>query len=185
MMGELKCKVCGYITTEKKLGKLCPACGVPRTAFEPYKEKISEKRKFLLGLKLHPIMVHFPQAFAAVIPPFIILTFFIWPVAAFDLLITVKVLAIFMPLTVLAAIICGLIDGRVRFKKLSTPLLKKKIIIGSLLFIFSIGLALGALTNTTSLEGRLCLLVFSLACIACEIILAQMGKTMMNAKLPG
>jgi uncharacterized membrane protein len=31
--------------------------------FEPYVEKISPKRKRILSLDLHPIAVHFPQAF--------------------------------------------------------------------------------------------------------------------------
>ncbi len=30
----LKCKACDFIINEAKLGDACPACGVPRTAFE-------------------------------------------------------------------------------------------------------------------------------------------------------
>ena len=64
----LRCKPCGYIIKEQDLGQVCPACGMPKSAFEPYKENISPKRKFILGLDLHPIAVHFPQAFATILP---------------------------------------------------------------------------------------------------------------------
>jgi rubredoxin len=184
-MEQVRCKACGYIINENKLGDICPACGVPRTAFEPYKENISKKRKLILGLNLHPIAVHFPQAFSTLIPPFILLGVAIGQSIGFDLLITVKVLSIILPLTVGGAIICGLIDGRTRFKKLSTPILIKKIITGSILMILSVAIAAVAVSYGAEYPGRLFLLILSLGCITCEIILAEMGKTLINAKLPG
>jgi rubredoxin len=184
-MGQLRCKACGYIINENKLRDICPACGVPRTAFEPYKENISKKRKFILGLDLHPIAVHFPQAFAAIIPPFILLGVAVGQTIGFDLLVTVRVVSVLMPFTVAAAITAGLIDGRTRFKKLSTPILIKKIITGSILLILSTATAAVAIAYGTGYPGRLFLLILSMGCIASEIILATMGKTIINAKLPG
>ncbi len=67
-MAQLKCKACGYIIDEKKLGDVCPACGVPRKAFEPWTDDMSPRRRVLLTLNLHPIALHFPQAFSAMIP---------------------------------------------------------------------------------------------------------------------
>ena len=49
----LRCKPCGYIIKEQDLGQVCP-CGMPKSAFQPYEENISPKRKFILGLYLHP-----------------------------------------------------------------------------------------------------------------------------------
>ena len=71
-MAQLKCKACGYIIDEKKLGDVCPACGVPRKAFEPWTDDMSPRRRTLLTLNLHPIALHFPQAFSAMIPVFIL-----------------------------------------------------------------------------------------------------------------
>jgi rubredoxin len=184
-MELLRCKVCGYIIKSNKLGDVCPACGVPKTAFEPYKETMSQKRKAILDLDLHPIMVHFPQAFAAVIPPFILLSLLSPISAGTELLITVKVLAILLPLAVIPAALCGIIDGKTRFKKITTPLLKKKIIGASVLFVMS--LALAAVTATFGIEsaGKWYVFIIAIGCIACEIVLAQIGKTLMNAKMPG
>jgi rubredoxin/uncharacterized membrane protein len=184
-MEQLRCKACGFIINEDKLGDICPACGVPRTAFEPYKENISKRRKFILGLDLHPIAVHFPQAFATLIPPFILIGVAVGTSTGYDLLATVRVVSVLLPLTVAAAITAGLIDGRTRFKKLSTPIIKKKIITGSILLILSVCTAAVAIAYGTDYPGRLFLLILSLACIACEIILATLGKTIINAKLPG
>jgi rubredoxin len=184
-MEQLRCKACGYIINENKLGDICPACGVPRTAFEPYKENISKKRKMILGLNLHPIAVHFPQAFATLIPPFILLGVAVGQSVGYDLLATVRVVSVLMPLTVAAAIAAGLIDARTRFKKLSTPIIIKKIITGSILLALSILVAAVAIVYGTDYPGRLFLLILSLGCIICEIFLAEIGKTIINAKLPG
>lgn len=184
-MEQLRCKACGYIINENKLGDICPACGVPRTAFEPYKDNISKKRKMILGLNLHPIAVHFPQAFATVIPPFILLGVAVGQSVGYDLLATVRVVSVLMPLTVAAAIVAGLIDARTRFKKLSTPIIIKKIITGSILLALSILVAAVAIVYGTDYPGRLFLLILSLGCIICEIFLAEIGKTIINAKLPG
>ncbi|OHD63342.1 MAG: hypothetical protein A2176_00070 [Spirochaetes bacterium RBG_13_51_14] len=184
-MEQLRCKACGYIINENKLGDICPACGMPRSAFEPYKETLSKKRKMILGLNLHPIALHFPQAFAAVIPPFILLGVAAGPSIGSQLMATVQVLSVILPLTVLAAVGAGLIDGKTRFKKLSTPILVKKIIMGTILLALSGATAGVALAYGTEYPGRLYLLILSIGCIACEITLAQMGKTLINAKMPG
>lgn len=184
-MELVRCKACGLILPEKKLGDVCPACGVPRSAFEPYRETMSGKRKFILNLNLHPIALHFPQAFSAIIPPFIIMGVAVNPIAGHDLLATVKVASLFMPLAVAAAFVCGLIDGKTRFKKFNTPYLILKIMFASVLLALSVILAAVAYFYGTDYPGRLFLLILSLACIACQIYLAGIGKMLMNAKLPG
>ncbi len=184
-MEQLKCKACGFIINENKLGDICPACGVPRSAFEPYRENISKKRKTILGLNLHPIAVHFPQAFAAIIPPFILLGVAVNPMLGHELLITVKIASLLMPFTVAAAFICGLIDGKTRFKRLTTPYLVKKISVASVLLVLSTAMAIVAFLHGVEYPGRLILLFLSLGCIVCEIFLAEIGKTLLNSKLPG
>jgi hypothetical protein len=170
---------------EEKLGEVCPACGVPRVAFEPYTETISKKRARILALNLHPITLHFPQAFAAAIPPFILLGAIAGPVLGHLVMSAVRVLAALLPLTVLAAAACGLIDGRTRFKKLTTPLLVRKMTGAAVLFLLSAAVAAVAVLLGTDYPGRFYLFLLSAACMVCEIYLAEIGKTIMNAKLPG
>ena len=51
-----------------KLGDVCPACGLPRKVFEPYRERVSINRLRLLNLDLHPIVIHLSQAMVIAIP---------------------------------------------------------------------------------------------------------------------
>jgi rubredoxin len=184
MKNLLRCKACGYIIGESKLGEICPACGVPRTAFEPYVENISKRRKFILDLNIHPILVHFPQAYATILPLLIVLGILIAPPLGSDLLAAARVLSYVLPLTVAAAIAGGLIDGFTRFKKLTTPILIKKIVIGLVLFVLSVIIAVLALFDGFQLS-RVYILALSIGCILCEIALGQLGKRLMGARLPG
>ncbi len=51
-----------------KLGDVCPACGLPRKVFEPYRERVSINRLRLLNLDMHPIAIHLSQAMVIAIP---------------------------------------------------------------------------------------------------------------------
>ncbi len=187
-MEIVRCKACGYISAKNKIGDVCPACGVPKTAFEPYTENISAKRKMILDLNLHPIAVHFPQALAVLIPFLIIMSTAIdikLPELHHELLTTARILSIILPFTVIPAAVCGIIDGKTRFKKITTPILIKKIIAGSLLFLLSTLAALVSLTMWMEYPARIYVLAICTGCILCEIFLGEMGKTLMNARLPG
>lgn len=185
MKNEVRCKACGYIMAEGKLKDVCPACGVPKTSFEPYKEVLSQKRRFILDLHIHPIVIHFPQAFASITPLLIIAGVFITCSCADMLLSTATVLIYLLPFTVAASIIAGLIDGKTRFKSLSTIVLKQKIIIGVLLFILSIIMAICTYIYPITSSSFILVLILSIACIACEIALGQIGNKIMEPKLPG
>ncbi len=181
----VRCKACGYIMKEKKLKDVCPACGVPAKAFEPFKDPLSEKRSRLLALHLHPILIHFPQAFASIIP-FLLAGGWLLPVPfASELLATAAVLIYLLPVTIIAAIISGLIDGQVRFKKLSTPILLRKIFFGTLLFVFSIAGAAVAFNGGIGENTIHWLFVIGIVCIACELVLGKLGESIMESKLPG
>ena len=41
----VRCKACGFLMKEGKLGDRCPACGAPKTAFEPYKDPMAWNRR--------------------------------------------------------------------------------------------------------------------------------------------
>jgi hypothetical protein len=184
-MDQLKCKACGYIINAEKPGDKCPACGLPRTVFEPFKENISKKRKFILDLNLHPIVLHFSQSFTVVIAGFILFGVAFSSSIGNDLLIAARVLAVLLPLAVAAAFTLGILDGWTRFRKLGTRALLTKISLATVLLLISAAISMVAIRYGTDYPGRLILLLLSLSALACQVMLAQIGKTLINAKLQG
>ncbi len=180
-----RCKACGLVIAESKLKDKCPACGLKRTVFEPYKEKVSKRRKQIMDLYLHPIAVHFPQAFTAIVPLLIIAALFAGEAVRADLLTTVKVLTFLLPATVLGAFVLGIVDGKNRFKKLLTPYLKIKIALGILLIVLT--LALFFIVWISRLQGPVLWAVFTLylVCVICEGIMGKIGGKMLVTRING
>jgi hypothetical protein len=131
----VRCKVYGYITAEKKPREKCPACGAPRATFEPYKDRVSERRRRILNLTIHPIAVHFPQAFAVSVLV-LLLAPFVFSGKVDDRFIgTAKILTLFFPLVVAASFVAGLYDGKTRFKQIQrSPILRRRLVFASLFF---------------------------------------------------
>ncbi|MBN2040686.1 MAG: rubrerythrin [Spirochaetes bacterium] len=185
MKNEVRCKACGYIMSEGRLKDVCPACGVPKTAFEPYKDTLSEKRRFILDLHIHPIVIHFPQAFASILPVLIIAGILLKGQCSDMLLSALTVLIYLLPFTVAAAIVSGLIDGKTRFKSLITIALKQKIGIAMLLLLLSVIMGIYTFINPVTTSSFAVVFVLSIACVGCEIALGQIGNKLMEPKLPG
>lgn len=186
MANLMKCKACGFITDQGKIKDVCPACGVPAKMFEPYTHPVSLERRRILDLHAHPVMVHFPQAFALTLFLLSVVLFFTPANIQGDLDSTVKVLSFLLPFSVVGAIATGLMDGKLRFRKVTTPLLKKKIILSMVFFITSIALA------ALALSGRLMTfpthLIYSLLTIIaslCGALLGLIGGKLLDAKFPG
>jgi rubredoxin len=144
-MKELvRCRPCGFVIESDKLGDVCPACGMPRKVFEPYRERVSRNRLMLLNLDLHPIAIHLSQA-------------------------------------LVIAIITGVIDGLTRFKTLSTPILRVKIIFSLIILTLSIGLFfVSKHENLYAITITLSILSFGAG-----IQLGLWGKKLINVILPG
>ena len=181
----VRCKACGFVTSEDKLADACPACGVPRRSFEDYVEPLSDRRSRILDVHLHPIIVHFAQAFSVFTMLLLVLVEITGGSLKADLLTTARVVLLFLPLTVAFAIPSGIIDGRTRFKKIRTELQLRKIAVGSLFLILSLPLAFiasdpGAMADKVELA-----LVLIVGCVACSAILGMIGTSMLDAKLPG
>src|SRR5664279_444022 len=109
-MKELvRCRPCGFVIETDKLGDVCPACGMPRKVFEPYRERVSRNRLVLLNFDLHPIAIHLSQALVIAIPVLAIL------MMAFkqfqpDIIKNVLIFSVFIfPFTIVLAIITGII----------------------------------------------------------------------------
>lgn len=181
-MKELvRCRPCGFVIEADKLGDVCPACGLPRKVFEPYREKVSLNRLMILNLDLHPIAIHLSQALVVSIPAItILINLFsgLYP----EVLKNVLLFSVFVfPFTLALAIVTGIIDGLTRFKTLKTPLLRIKIIFSIIILILSV-----ALLFVSRIENSFVLsLVLSLLCLVTGIRLGLWGKKLINVILPG
>jgi rubredoxin len=181
-MKELvRCRPCGYVIEADKLGDVCPACGMPRKVFEPYRERVSRKRLMLLNFDLHPIAIHLSQALVMAIPVLIIFENLFKQLQP-ELLKNVIMFSVFIfPFTLILAIITGIIDGLTRFKTLATPILRVKIIFSTIILILSVALLIAAQKeNLYPLTLTLSLLTFGAG-----FRLGLWGKQLINVILPG
>ncbi len=164
-----------------KLGDVCPACGMPRKVFEPYREKVSRNRMLLLNLDLHPIAIHLSQALVIAIPVITILTnsfsHFYPEVLKNVLIFSVSV----FPFTLILAIVTGVIDGLTRFKTLKTPLLRVKIIFSLIILTLSVTLFIIAPRQ----DSFILTLIISVLCLFAGVQLGLWGKKLINVILPG
>jgi hypothetical protein len=186
MANLIKCKACGYVTKEGKIKDICPACGVGAKMFEPYTDPVSEKRRLILGLHIHPIMVHFPQAFAITLFLLAALSYFAPSAIKEALFVSIQVISFLLPYFVLLSLLTGLFDGKIRFRKVTTPFLKKKIVIGLFFLIISIALVFVAFSGglpTSPMREYFTLL--AIIAVACGAGLGLLGGHLMDAKFPG
>ncbi len=181
-MKELvRCRPCGFVMDADKLGDVCPACGMPRKVFEPYRERVSRNRLRLLNLDLHPIAIHLSQALVIVIPVLILFNALFKDFQP-EILKSVLVFSIFIfPFTLVLAIISGIIDGLTRFKTLATPILRVKIIFSIIIVILSVSMFMAAPhDNLFPLT-----LVLSILTLGAGFQLGLWGKKLINVILPG
>lgn len=185
MKTYVRCKACGYIMDEAHLKDVCPACNLPKTVFEPYTKKISPQRKFLLDQHFHPIAVHFPQVFMAVILFMLGLSFVVADPLRSEFLIAAKFSLIALPFSVFLGFITGLYDGKLRFKTLKTPLLINKIIVGIVFQVLSCLMLWLYLANGFTATNIVILIVLSIVSTGCAIYLGRAGSPMFDSFLPG
>jgi rubredoxin len=181
-MKELvRCKPCGYVMEAGKLKDVCPACGMPAKAFEPYRERVALNRLFVLSLDLHPIAIHLSQTFVFLIPGLIIFTRLFPDIkpGLFAHVIQFSVYA--FPLAIISAILTGILDGLFRFKSLTPPLLKLKILFSSIIVVLSASMFFVAKDGN---HGIITILL-SLGCLFCAVRLGLLGKHLIDVILPG
>jgi len=181
-MKELvRCRPCGYVMEADKLGDVCPACGLPRKVFEPYRERVSPNRLLLLNFDLHPIVIHLSQSMVIAIPILAILKNFFGGFQP-DIIQSVLIFSVFVfPFTLAGAIITGIIDGLTRFKTLKTPLLRVKIIFSIIILSLSI-----AMFIVGPREGYFWItIILSILSLAAGVQLGLWGKKLINVILPG
>lgn len=181
-MKELvRCRPCGFVMDADKLGDVCPACGMPRKVFEPYRERVSRNRLVLLNFDLHPIAIHLSQALVIAIPFLVILTSFFKHFQP-EMLKNVLTFSVFVfPFTLILAIITGITDGLTRFKTLATPILRVKIIFSIIILILSV--ALFFVAPKENLAGLT--IILSILSLGAGFQLGLWGKKLINVILPG
>jgi peptidoglycan/LPS O-acetylase OafA/YrhL len=182
----VRCKSCGYITRQSRVGDVCPACGVPAKNMLAYTDPVSAKRRRILTLDIHPVVDHFCEAFSVATLVLAVAGLFIrgrLDSYLFDTLIT---LSFFTPLGVIASFATGMLDGKVRFRRVTTPILIKKMAFGASFFVFSVVMLFVALRpefpTRTLLEVYL---VFNIGAFICAFFLGLLGSGLNEAELPG
>lgn len=177
----VRCRPCGYVMRESDLGEVCPACGLPCSVFEPYREKVSEGRLRFLALDAHPIAIHLSQTFVALIPGLIVFSY-LFPHFYPEIIHSVVAFSVYVfPLTLILSGITGYMDGITRFKTIKTPLLQKKLIYTVIIIV----LAAAQVVLFTPKAYTWYFLLLSLATLACAVKLGLMGKHLIDVILPG
>lgn len=181
-----KCKVCGFVAKRTTLPELCPACGFKGKIFEEYEPTVSEKRRKALEQHAHPALVHFPIAvitFIFFINLFIMVKVIEWhSVFAASL----KAMVWLLPFVALIGMLSGLYDGKLRFKKINTPLLKKKLLLSILLVVVSTSLfVLQYVLELDQTSFSLLILAHSLVLLGLVTILGLIGGTLLDSKVRG
>ena len=186
MQEQIICKSCGFIMAKRALRDKCPACGVPARMFEPYVERMSPSRKRVLTLDLHPILVHFTQAFTATIPLLCLLALLGLPRIQAHVRSTIAVLGVALPLVVLLSFLAGVLDGKIRFRRVTTLLLKRKMLFGLALLLLACDIMtvilLRARMDTTTI---LSILALSMPAVGCSSYLGILGVRLANSAFPG
>lgn len=185
MVNYLKCRACDFIAEEGRLGDVCPACGLPRTVFEVYPKQISERRRFLAEQHLHPIAVHLPQVllFCCILMP--ILGYVLPRPYNTEFMIIAKWAALVLPFGAIAAFASGLFDGKLRFKKLTTPLLKRKMAVGIAFLILTVAVFVLYLAFGFQGANTWVIVVLSAVAAGSAVYLGKTGATMFSCILPG
>ncbi len=187
MTALVRCRACGFVTRENKLKDKCAACGAPRSAFVPYTDAVSERRRRMLDLNLHPVLVHFPQAFSTFVFALSI-TLLIFKGDLKDIFVSsIKVLSPVLPIAVAASVAAGYLDGKTRFKKVKrSPILKKKIALAAILLVVSLALAFLTWLSDLSLVGnRAAATTLALGAFACSFFLGLLGQKILGSAMPG
>lgn len=187
MKEMVRCKACGYILEKDALVDVCPACGVKKEMFEPWDDKVGALRRFILEKHLHPVIVHAPQALTflllilGVIFPLFpagMKTGYLWP--------AVVVMTWLLPISIVATIISGFFDAMVRYRKVATPALLQKQLLGYLLLAASIVMTvLVSIGSFSELGTWISYVVANLVAMAASALLGIKGSKLTHAAMPG
>ncbi len=181
-----KCKVCGFITKRTTLPDLCPACGFKGKIFEEFEPTVSAKRRKAMELHAHSQLVHFPIAVITYI--FFINLFILAKIIPWHSVFagSLKAMVLLLPLVTILGMLSGLIDGKLRFEKINTPLLKKKILLSILLIAVSTSLFILQISLEIDQSSySLLILAYSIVLLSFVTVLGLLGGTLLDSKVRG
>jgi uncharacterized membrane protein len=182
----LRCKTCGYVVEASRVGEVCPACGVPRKMMEAWKDPLSPRRRFLLGLDVHPIIDHFSITFATCAVVVALFVLLLPDVLRQTSMSVMRVFVGVLPLAVLASYVSGLYDGKLRFRRTSTPVLRTKKLLGALFFVFAVTAAvLCFLGDPFTTWVGVSVTALEILGLGCAFFLGRAGKDLLSAFFPG
>ena len=182
------CKLCGYVSHGKERPTKCPACGAPSTAFAPYQMMAEAKRLKILDFDLHQISTHFGVGIILLMFLVFVISW-IWPSIDGFKLGYGSVLDFFAysyPFFVVLTFALGLVDGKVRYKKLDTKYLRYKIIGGISLGVLSVLIAVFNYYSIYGMNQTFVLLEFIFILIALGVATFQgmIGKELVGNVVP-
>ena len=138
-------------------------------------------------MDIHPIVVHMPQAFAALLVVLSVLLLVTGSGTAHTFMHdTAVVLGLILPFTVLAAFCAGIFDAKLRFRRVTTPILKRKMLAGISFFVCAAAAAV--LVLIAGIDGTFPLVIFlvlQVMGLGFGAVLGLMGSTLLNAAFPG
>jgi len=181
-----KCKVCGYLMEKNAPPEVCPACGFKGKIFEKYESPLSNKRRKVLDIHAHPIIVHVPIAFSASMFLISLLTIMniVHEKSVFVNMLRAMVLV--LPFAAIIAASSGIFDGKLRFKKISTPHLKIKLTLAGLFFVFSFSLFFTQYFLYPDLSfNNIIYLIFSSVLLILAGFLGFIGGRLIESKVRG
>jgi uncharacterized membrane protein/DNA-directed RNA polymerase subunit RPC12/RpoP len=172
----LKCSSCGFTVEKGKLrGDVCPACGVSKELFEPFEPEVSESRRKWLDFKLHPQMVHFPEAFT-IFTLILVLIAMIFPTFFPNQIICgIQILSVSIPIFGVFAILSGLFDAKKRLKRYTAPYVRIKIITGIVFLGLATTLGIFSFFMTAIGFGLIVMLILTIGAAICGGILGHIG----------
>jgi hypothetical protein len=90
-----------------------------------------------------------------------------------------------LPLTMIVALLTGMIDGYTRFKTFNTPMLVQKIVLSGIITILSGIASVLVIMDGLTPNNTTVIILLILACLVCAVILGLKGKKLLNIILPG
>jgi hypothetical protein len=183
--GRMTCGACGYALGGRAAQKACPACGAAPEAFRPFEGRLGTKRARTLGLRLHPMAAHAAPAFSATL---LALAAGIGAAGEAPLGVVLvdaaRVLSVLLPVAILASFLTGLIDGRARLKKGTTPVLVRKMAVSALYLALSFATAALALFTGLDAPALAPFAILAALCSACALYLGRAGAGLRDATVP-
>jgi uncharacterized membrane protein len=172
---------------EGKLRDRCPACGAPKTAFQPYTDPVAAPRRRRLNMDLHPIAVHFATSFAVAALVFSVANIFLSGDALKMLIDATKIITLLLPLLVIGTILLGILDGKIRFRKIkNSQILKRKIVYGIILLaVTAVLAAIIWIDQFTSVGWSIIAALLAAAAVVLVYLLGLLGMSIREAIFPG